>query len=75
MRPAMISTISSIVMPMLIAFFATWLSGRKIIPYLRKIKAGQTEREDGPKTHLSKTGTLNMGGLMILLGFTIACLI
>ncbi len=74
MRPAIISTISSIVVPMLIAFFVTWLSGRKIIPYLRRIKAGQTEREDGPKTHLSKTGTPNMGGLMILLGFTIACL-
>ena len=42
-----------------------------IIPFLRKLKAGQTVREDGPKTHLKKTGTPTMGGIIILLSVVI----
>ncbi len=63
-----------IVFPMILAFAVSYLSGKKLIPFLRKIKAGQTEREDGPQSHLKKTGTPNMGGLMILLGFGVACI-
>ncbi len=61
--------------PMLIAFAVSAISGHFLIPQLVKLKAQQTEREDGPKTHLSKTGTPNMGGLMILAGLTVSCLI
>ena len=63
-----------VILPFLIAFAVSALSGRRLIPFLRKVKAGQTERDDGPQSHLSKSGTPNMGGLMILLGFTIAIL-
>ncbi len=42
------------------------------IPILRKIKIGQSIREDGPKSHLIKQGTPTMGGIIILLGFSIA---
>ena len=38
------------------------------------MKAGQTERTDGPQSHLGKTGTPNMGGIMILLGLAAASL-
>ena len=37
-----------------------------LIPILHKLKYGQTEREDGPKSHLKKSGTPTMGGLALL---------
>ncbi len=68
-------TLMGIVGPLLIAFAVSAISGKYLIPYLRKVKAGQTERDDGPKSHLSKSGTPNMGGIMILLGLVVACLV
>lgn len=65
----------NVVVPMLLAFLVSSISGHFLIPALIRLKAEQTERDDGPKSHLSKTGTPNMGGLMILLGFTVACLV
>ncbi|MDO5455768.1 MAG: phospho-N-acetylmuramoyl-pentapeptide-transferase [Eubacteriales bacterium] len=64
-----------IILPMLIAFAVSAVSGRYLIPFLRRVKAGQTEREFGLESHLSKTGTPNMGGLMIILGMAVASLI
>ena len=47
-----------------------------VILILRKLKIGQIERIDGPKSHLKKQGTPTMGGLIILLGMLIVtCLI
>lgn len=63
---------SVIILPMLIAFAVSAVSGKYLIPYLRRVKAGQTEREYGLESHLSKTGTPNMGGLMIILGAVVA---
>ena len=64
----------TIIAPMLIAFAVSAVSGIFLIPFLRRVKAGQTERLDGPQSHLSKTGTPNMGGIMILLGLLAASL-
>lgn len=64
-----------VVVPMLIAFAGSAISGHFLIPELVKLKAQQTERDDGPESHKKKTGTPNMGGLMILLGFALACII
>lgn len=64
-----------VIFPLLIAFAVSAISGKFLIPYLRKVKAGQTERGYGPKSHLQKSGTPNMGGLMIILGITVSCLI
>ncbi len=66
---------SKIVIPMLIAFAVSAASGKFLIPMLIRFKAQQTERDDGPQSHLTKTGTPNMGGLMILAGFAAACLV
>lgn len=66
---------ASIVLPMVAAFLITALSGKWIIPMLKKLHAQQTERDDGPKTHQSKTGTPNMGGLMIMLSVIVLNLI
>lgn len=43
-----------------------------IIPILHKMKYGQTEREDGPESHLKKQGTPTMGGIVILAAFVLA---
>jgi phospho-N-acetylmuramoyl-pentapeptide-transferase len=60
---------------MLVAFIVSAVSGKYLIPFLRRVKAGQTERDDGPQSHLGKTGTPNMGGLMIMLGLVVGGLI
>ena len=44
------------------------------MPYLRKIKAGQAIREDGPRWHMSKSGTPTMGGLMFIAAVAVVCL-
>ncbi len=59
--------------PVLIAFAISALLGPIIIPFLRKLKVGQTEREE-LKSHLKKTGTPTMGGLIILAGVLAASL-
>ena len=55
-----------IVIPVLIAFALSALMGPVVIPFLRKLKMGQTEREEGVKSHLKKAGTPTMGGIIIL---------
>lgn len=58
---------NTILMPILIAFGISLLGGPIIIPILRKLKMGQTEREEGVQSHLAKAGTPTMGGIIILL--------
>ena len=60
--------------PVLIAFAISALSGPVIIPFLRKLKVGQTEREE-LKSHLKKAGTPTMGGLIILAGILATSLV
>ena len=50
------------------AFLLTLLIGRFLIPELRKLKAGQEIRADGPSWHASKAGTPTMGGIMFIIG-------
>lgn len=59
-----------IIIPVLIAFAITAVLGPVVIPILRKLKVGQTEREE-LESHLKKQGTPTMGGLMILAGIII----
>ncbi len=58
----------------MIAFAISALLGPVIIPFLRRLKVGQTEREE-LKSHLKKTGTPTMGGLMILAGMLLTSLL
>jgi phospho-N-acetylmuramoyl-pentapeptide-transferase len=55
-----------VVIPVLISFALSLLMGPVVIPFLRKLKMGQTERTDGVKSHLKKEGTPTMGGVIIL---------
>lgn len=52
----------------IISFAVTALLGFAVIPYLRKLKFGQTILEEGPKWHKEKQGTPTMGGVMIVAG-------
>lgn len=60
-----------IIMPMLISFGLSVLLGPVVIPFLRRLRAGQTVREDGPRTHLKKSGTPTMGGILILVSVAV----
>lgn len=55
-----------------VGFIATVALGYPVIPWLKKLKFGQTILEEGPKWHKSKEGTPTMGGIMMMLGFALA---
>ncbi|MDL2258197.1 phospho-N-acetylmuramoyl-pentapeptide-transferase [Eubacteriales bacterium OttesenSCG-928-K08] len=57
-----------IILAVLLGFGVPLIMGPWLIPLLKRLKFGQTEREDGPQSHLIKQGTPTMGGLMILAG-------
>ncbi len=50
-----------------LSFVVAAIWGAIIIPALKRLKFGQTVRDDGPATHLKKTGTPTMGGLIFYL--------
>ncbi|MBQ5816278.1 MAG: phospho-N-acetylmuramoyl-pentapeptide-transferase, partial [Oscillospiraceae bacterium] len=56
----------------IIAFALTAFSGKFLIPFLKKLKYGQTILEIGPNWHKAKEGTPTMGGLMFILGIVVA---
>ena len=57
---------------LLLSFLISVIAGIIVIPTLRKLKVGQIERDDGPKSHLNKQGTPTMGGIVIILTMIIA---
>lgn len=57
----------TIVMTLAISFLITVLLSPIFIPFLRRLKFGQSIREEGPKSHYKKSGTPTMGGIMIVL--------
>ncbi len=65
---------SLIAVPILISFVLSAVLGPLIIPFLKRMKAGQTVREDGPSTHLKKSGTPTMGGILIMVSVTVTSL-
>ena len=59
----------------LLGFLITVLFSPIFIPFLRRLKFGQSIREEGPKSHQKKTGTPTMGGVMILLSIIVTTLV
>ena len=62
-------------LPVLLSFGITAVATPLLIPVLKRLKAGQTERKEGVKAHLAKAGTPTMGGIAILLGILVPGLI
>ena len=52
---------------LLLSFAVSIVISLIVIPILRKLKVGQSEREDGPQSHLKKKGTPTMGGLILII--------
>ena len=52
---------------LIISFLVAVILGIVIIPILKKLKVGQIERDDGPKSHLKKQGTPTMGGIVMII--------
>ncbi|MDR2903195.1 MAG: phospho-N-acetylmuramoyl-pentapeptide-transferase [Clostridiales bacterium] len=67
-------TFESAVYAVMIAFVACIALCPVFIPYLTKLKFGQNVRDDGPQSHIKKTGTPTMGGIVIVLSFAAASL-
>jgi phospho-N-acetylmuramoyl-pentapeptide-transferase len=61
-----------IIVAAVVGFIITALSGFFFIPFLKKLKYGQTILEIGPRWHKNKEGTPTMGGLMFILGIVLA---
>ena len=62
---------STILMSVLLAFAISVVLVPAGIPFLRRLKVGQTVRDEGPESHLKKNGTPTMGGILILISITI----
>ena len=63
------------ILSFIVAFGVAAIAGQILIPVLRRLKAGQSIREDGPTWHMSKQGTPTMGGLMFILAIAVAVLV
>ena len=63
-----------VVIPVLISFGISAILGPVVIPFLKKLKMGQTERVEGVQSHLKKAGTPTMGGVMFLVSTVITAL-
>ena len=59
----------SVYISLFLSFILTTAISPIFIPFLLKLKVGQTVRDDGPESHLKKNGTPTMGGIIILIGF------
>jgi phospho-N-acetylmuramoyl-pentapeptide-transferase len=64
---AILSTLTALLIAILI--------GPRMIVWLQRMQIGQTVRSDGPQTHLSKSGTPTMGGVLILAAILTSCLL
>ena len=58
----------------LTSLFIALIIGSSLIKYLGNYNVGQTVRDDGPETHLTKVGTPTMGGLLIIISIAFSTL-
>lgn len=65
----------SLILSVVVSFAIAVSAGYIVIPVLRRLKAGQQVRDDGPKTHLTKQGTPTMGGVIIIIAIVITSLV
>lgn len=63
-----------LMLALVMAFIVAVIVGKLYIPWLRRMKAGQEIRQDGPTWHMSKAGTPTMGGVIFITGCTFVCL-
>lgn len=64
----------TVILPVIISFAISALLGPVVIPFLRRLKVGQTVRDEGPQAHLKKNGTPTMGGILIMVAVVVTSL-
>lgn len=69
------ASVHKLLLPLLLGFLFTALPGPVVIRFLKRMDFRQNERQEGPPSHLKKTGTPTMGGVFLLLGWLLAALI
>lgn len=62
-------------MSVIISFAISVILGPVVIPFLKRLKVGQTVRDEGPKEHLKKNGTPTMGGILILISIVVTSIL
>lgn len=70
-----ITTLKAGLISLLISFALVYYITPHFIPLLKRLKFRQSIREEGPQSHLQKSGTPTMGGLVIQLGIIIAMIL
>ncbi len=65
---------ATILLSVMISFAISVMLGPVVIPFLRRLKVGQTVRDEGPESHLKKNGTPTMGGILILVSIVVTSL-
>ena len=63
-----------VALPIIISFAISVILSPIFIPFLKRLKFGQYVRDEGPQSHLKKSGTPTMGGIIILLSIVVTCL-
>ena len=65
----------TVLLSVMLSFAISVVLGPLVIPFLRRLKVGQTERTEGPESHLKKNGTPTMGGILFLVSVVITSLL
>ena len=65
----------TILLSVIISFAISVILGPVVIPFLKRLKVGQTVRDEGPKAHLKKNGTPTMGGILILISIVVTSIL
>ncbi|MEW9122302.1 MAG: phospho-N-acetylmuramoyl-pentapeptide-transferase [Thermotaleaceae bacterium] len=60
-----------LIITIIVSFFITLVLGPIGIPILHRLKVGQSIRNEGPKSHMTKSGTPTMGGLIMIVALVI----
>ncbi len=63
-----------LIITIIVSFLITLVLGPIVIPLLQRLKVGQSIREDGPRSHMIKSGTPTMGGLIMIAAMLVASL-
>lgn len=63
-----------LLLTLLLSFIIAVVLSPLFIPFLRRLKFGQSIREEGPKSHQKKSGTPTMGGIVIVLSILLTSL-
>lgn len=67
-------SVFKVILPVIISFGVCVVLCPLLIPFLKRLKFGQYIRQEGPESHLKKSGTPTMGGIVIVLSIAITCL-